>query len=134
MAEYKKTASEFEALGVGVLAISVDEPARSASLRASLSLPFAILCDTAREVVSAWGLYNRQEKGGIARAAVFVIDRDMTVTFASIDATISRVQTEDVLAFVRGNATGIAQRKRFGGDWIRAGLNVARFGIRSPKK
>ena len=88
------------AAGAEVVALAVDDPARSEPLRREMRLPFPILCDTRREVVRAWGLYNPKEHGGIAYPAVFVIDRDRIVRWRSLDRTATRVRTDAVLRFL----------------------------------
>ncbi len=101
MAEFRDCNAEFEAAGARILALSVDDPSRSAPLRAQLDLPFSILCDPSRETVQAWGLFNAKEKGGIAIPATFLIDRDRKVRFASAEAVARRVSAAEMLAFVR---------------------------------
>ncbi len=140
MAEYRDHYEDFQAAGFAVAALSVDEPNRSEALRQNLRLPFPILCDTEREVVSAWGLLNATEQGGIARPAVFVLDEDRRVLYSSRDATHRRLRTEELAAFLRlGRVIAQARppRRRFllGGlsDWWRALRNALRFGFTSPR-
>lgn len=103
---------ELAALDVEVIALSVDPPERSTWVRDHLQLPFLLLCDPNREVVEAWGLLNTREHGGIAFPAVFVIDRDRTVRYRSLDRTASRVNAEAVVAFLRSGvpAVGVPAR------------------------
>jgi peroxiredoxin len=139
LAEYRDRYDEIRPSGANVAALSVDEPARSEAVRQELRLPFAILCDTARKVVTEWGLLNPREKGGIARPAVFVIDRDMRVLFASLDNDATRVPTDTVVGFLlSGKPAGPLQARRSLviprlTDWSRAIRNTLRFGMRSPK-
>src|ERR1700691_3428960 len=105
-----------------------------------LRLPFPLLSDTAREVVQAYGLYNRNEKGGIAYPATFVLDRERVVRFRSLDRTASRVSLDVMFAFLRkGLDSGApAQPARSGivpslGDIARVTMNAIRKGIRSPR-
>jgi peroxiredoxin len=138
LAEYRERYDEIRRSGANVAALSVDEPARSEAVRQELQLPFPILCDTARKVVTDWGLLKR-EKGGIARPAVFVIDRDMRVLFASLDNDATRVPTDTVVGFLlSGKPAGPLQARRSLviprlTDWSRAIRNTLRFGMRSPK-
>jgi peroxiredoxin len=109
----------------------VDEPVRSEGLRRQLELAYPILCDVSRSVVRGWDLYNPREAGGIAVPAVFVIDPDRTIRYRSIDATTSRVSTDGVLAFLRGEP-GEPERAsvRAGlGDFARALGNAIRRGM-----
>ncbi len=95
-----------------MVALSVDDPSRSASLVAQLSLPFPVLCDPGRKVIEAWGLCNREEKGGIAHPAVFVLDHESRVRYLSVDRVGSRIGADDVLAFVRGSLAVPSARTR----------------------
>ena len=61
---------------MGLAAVSVDTPERSAALAEQLGLPFSLLCDPAREAVRAFGVLNEKEKGGIAYPSTFVLDRE----------------------------------------------------------
>ncbi len=140
MAEYRDRHAELTALGFGIAALSVDPPERSRALAAQLALPFPLLCDQAREVVRAWGLYNREEKGGIAYPATFVLDRERVVRFRSLDRTASRVELGGLFAFLRGGvgseapATPACARIVPGlRDIARVTVNAFRHGIVSPK-
>ena len=110
MAEYRDLYQPLQAAGVDVLGLSVDEPARSEEVRHEYELPFSLLCDTGREVVQRWDLYNARERGGIARTAVFVLDQDRRVRFRSVEMTTARVRAADMLEFLRGG--GIAPPRR----------------------
>ncbi len=101
MAEYADRYRELQAAGADVAALSVDGPDHSEAVRRRYRLPFPILCDTDREVIARWDLYNRAEKGGVARAAVFVLDRDRRVRFVSVDGTATRMRAAEMLEFVR---------------------------------
>jgi peroxiredoxin len=140
LAEYRDALSEVDALDAGVVGLSVDPPDRSEAMRRSLHLPFPILCDGERRVVRDWGLYNAGEMGGIAFPAVFVVDRDLTIRYRSLDRTRQRVSTGDVLAFLRAGGGGAASpepRRRT----IHPGLaifalairNMLRYGVRAPR-
>ncbi len=141
MAEFRDHYAEFQAAGFAIAALSVDEPARSAALAGLLNLPFPILCDTRRELVTSWGLLNEREMGGVAKPAIFVIDRHGRVAYRSVDETHRRISTNELLAFLRlgGGAAAAARppRKRwlFAGlpEWARALVNAVRYGATSPK-
>ena len=130
------------AAGFGVVALSVDDPIRSEGLRRSLGLRFPILCDPGRSVVRAWDLYNGAERGGIAVPAVFALDRERRVLFASVDRTAARVDPRATLAFVAARSAGAAPpavppraervRPRLR-DFARAVANALRFGSRTPE-
>lgn len=138
MAEYRD--QNFAALGAQVAALSVDEPERAESMRAQLKLPFPVLCDPQREVITAWGLLNANEKGGIAYPAVFVLAKDRTIRYRSLDRTAARVSTEAVLAFIRGGLQSSTEQPRRRtilpglGTFVAAFRSAFRHGVRVPKK
>ncbi len=141
MAGYRDRFAELSSLGFGLAAVSVDEPQRSRALVAQLQLPFPLLCDTAREVVRAYGLFNEKEKGGIAYPATFVLDRDRSVRFRSLDRTASRVNPDELFSFLRAGIESappatparskIIPRLR---ELFRVIVNAIRYGIRSPNR
>ncbi len=140
MAEYRDRFAELSSLGLGLAALSVDEPERSRALAEQLQLRFPLLCDPGREVVRAYGLLNEKEKGGIAYPATFVLDRERTVRFRSLDRTASRVNLEALFTFLRSGitsappATPARSRVRpTPRDWMRILGNAIRYGLRSPK-
>lgn len=140
LADYRDRAAGFRDAGFDLAALSVDEPARSEAVRRQYELPFPILCDTRREVIEAWGVFNRKEKGGIAVPAVFVLDRDRRVLFGSVDGEFSRIGAGALLDSLRSrtaSANPLAPRRRFLvatlGDYWRAILGAFRFGFRSPR-
>jgi peroxiredoxin len=100
LAEYRDHYDQIRQSSANVSGLSVDESTRSEAVRLELQLPFPILCDTARKVVTEWGLLNPREKGGIARPAVFVIDSDRRIRFASLDNDATRVSTDLVVNFL----------------------------------
>jgi peroxiredoxin len=134
LTEYASHYRQIRAAGADVVAVSVDDPPRSAALRAQLGLEFPILCDTGRVVVRAWDLYNARENGGIAVPAVFVIDSDLRIRYRSVDATAARVHTDGILEFLR-SGTQPADRATLWPrlrDWTRAIGNAIRRGARTP--
>ena len=140
MAEYRDRYGELTSLGIALVAVSVDEPKRSRALIEQLNLPFTLLCDTKREVVRLYELFNEKEKGGIAYPATFVLDRDRTVRFQSLDRTRARVDLDELFRFLKRGITSAAPekplRKRLiphPRDLVRVVGNAIRFGIRSPR-
>jgi peroxiredoxin Q/BCP len=141
LADYSQHLEEFRAAGAELVAISVDDAARAEPMRQELGLKFPLLCDTSREVVKAYDLFNRAEKGGIAFPAAFVIDRDRIVRFRALEEVASRVNVEELLAFVRelGRGANASTTPRKRGVWpgamfVRATMNALRHGLRSPNK
>ena len=126
MAEYREHLAEIKAAGAGLVAISVDKPEESQAFKQSLHLPFPLLCDVERKVVSEWGLLNTGEHGGIAYPATWVIDQTRTVRFRSLDQKTSRVDLGTLLAFLRGDEDGAPEPKR---SKLLPDLGVYRRGI-----
>jgi len=124
------------AAGADVAALSVDSPERSQAVRDQLRLPFPILSDAARRVVRAWDLYNAKEQGGIAIPAVFVIGTDRRVRYCSVDRTATRVATDGVLGFLRGDAAPAARTRVRAGprEFARAIGNMIRRGVKTPEE
>ncbi|HEX4075883.1 MAG TPA: redoxin domain-containing protein [Candidatus Acidoferrales bacterium] len=139
MAEYRDLWNEIRGAGADVAAVAVDPPERAAAVHRQLELNFPILCDTKREVVRAWNVFEPKQMGGIAKPAVFVVDRERRIRFASIDREAVRVPASAVLDFVAHGmpADGAGAKRRFSlpgiGDFLRATRNVLRFGMRAPK-
>jgi peroxiredoxin len=137
LADYRDR--DFAAVGARIAALSVDEPVRAEAMRVELRLPFPVLCDPERAVVTAWGLLNTREKGGIAYPAVFVLDRDRMVRYRSLDRTAARVSAEAVLAFLRNGMhepTDPPKRRAFWtglGAFVTAIRSTLRYGVRSAK-
>jgi len=64
-----------------------------------------------------------------------VIGQDRTVRWRSVDNTVARVSADGVLAYLRGeSATPPPRKLGFPAlrDWLRASINVARHGLRTP--
>ena len=102
----------------------MDPPDTSEALRIHLSLPFPILCDTDRRVVRDWGIYNSRERGGIAKPAVFVIDPNQVVRYASVDSVATRVPAVEIVHLLQNAANALPIRRRLHvprwSEWIRA--------------
>ena len=108
-------------------------------MRVELRLPFPVLCDPERAVVTAWGLLNAREKGGIAYPAVFVLDRNLVVRYRSLDGTAARVNAEAVLSFLRSGMAESADPPKRRTFWpglrafVTALRSTLRYGVRSAK-
>jgi peroxiredoxin len=112
LADYRERYIEIQAAGASLVAVSVDAPAASEAVRAHLGLPFPILCDTERRVVRDWDIYNAREKGGIAKPAVFIIDRDRAVRYAAVDTVIKRVAAAEIVCLLQAGAEAPPVRRR----------------------
>ncbi len=135
--EYRNLYPSFRAAGANVVAISVDAPDKSESVRRDLNLPFPILSDSQRHVVREWDIYNPREKGGIAKPAVFILAPDRTVRFASVDQVASRVPASEILRQISQqlpNSTA-ARKTLIAGPvtFLRAIRNALRMGVTQTK-
>jgi peroxiredoxin len=129
LADYRDHYEEIRAAGADVVAVSVDPPAKSEALRRELRLPFPILCDTERRVIKDWGIYSPKERGGIAKPAVFTIDRDRTVQYSKIDDVATRVPASEIVGILGGAGQHETQRKVYIprlSDFFRAIRNMIR--------
>jgi peroxiredoxin len=140
LAEYRGLYAEIRRAGADVAGVAVDAPKSSEAVRQQLDLPFTILCDTKRQIVRPWGVFNSKEKGGIAEAAVFIIDRGGIVRFASIDTMSARVPSAAILDFLRAGMPKLSAnppRKSLSLDFanvFRGVRNLIKHGIRTPEK
>jgi len=140
LAEYRDLSDKIRGAGADVAGVVVDPPERAEAVRRQLGLAFPILCDTKREVVRAWNIFEPEQMGGIANPAVFVVDRERRVRFASIDRDAVRVPATTVVDFIAGGmpAENAEAKRRFMlpgvGDFLRATRNVLRFGMKAPRE
>jgi peroxiredoxin len=112
LADYAKSYDQIRALRANVVAVSVDPPERSEAVRRELRLPFAILCDTEHRVVQDWDIYNAQERGGIPKPCVFVIDRGGAIRYFSLDGVAKRVPASEILRLLQSGADAPAARRK----------------------
>jgi len=112
LADYRDHYPEIQSAGASVVAVSVDAFNKSEALRVDLSLPFPILCDTEHRVVRDWGIYNSEEKGGIAKPAVFIIDSSQVVRYAAVDAVVKRVPATEIVSVLQKAAEAQRIRRR----------------------
>lgn len=137
MADYRVHEAEIRAAGAELAAVSVDSPEKSRAVREELHLDFPILCDTQREVVRAWGIYNEREKGGIAKPAVFIIDPGRMVRYVSVDGIASRIPASEIARLLAARDGAPApHRNRLlpgPGTWVRAVRNSVHYGVRQPE-
>jgi peroxiredoxin len=137
LAEYRDLYSSLRGAGANAAAVSVDAPEKSESVRRELRLPFSILSDAERRVVREWNIYNAKEKGGIAKPAVFILNPDRTVRFASVDEVASRVPAAEIVRRLSERDLGPAARKALipgPATFFRAVRSAIRWGMAEPKK
>ncbi len=100
MAEFRDLFDDFRAVGVQIAALAVDPPKQSRRVRRQYELPFPILCDTEKDLVRSWGLFNAKEKGGIAVPAVLLIGCDRRFQLVMTEGIATRVRAADLLTSV----------------------------------
>jgi len=103
LAEFRDVYDDFRGLGIQIAALAVDSPEQSERVRRQYELPFPILCDTLKEVVRAWGLFNAEEKGGIAVPAIVFVRRDRRIRLMMVEGVATRVRPADLLDFFRAH-------------------------------
>jgi len=142
LSEFRQHYQAFRDVNADVAAISVDQAGDAEPMRQLYQLPFVVLCDTKAEVVQAWNVFNAEEKGGIAKAAVFVIDPGLKVRFSSVDSTASRVHPADLIAWLQAGASGVAAPKLperravvpTMGELVKSAIPTVRLTLFPPKR
>ena len=128
--DYREHYQEIRATGASVVTVSVDAPDKSEVLRQELRLPFPNLCDMGRRVIREWDLYNPRERGGIAKPAVFVVERDRTVRYGSVDGVAMRAPASEIVRILQAVAEGPPVRRKVYvprlAEWFRAIRNLWR--------
>ncbi|MEP6763794.1 MAG: redoxin domain-containing protein [Gemmatimonadaceae bacterium] len=129
LAEYRHLSGEFTKLGIRIVALSVDESATSARLRKTGNLPFELLCDTDRSVITEWDLVNVRDNRS-AFPVTYLLDANLRIRFASVDDGYSAARAADVLPYCVNVVKGLKaaqpkQRLRIPGPmwWVRGAMN-----------
>jgi peroxiredoxin Q/BCP len=137
LADYREHYEKIRRAGASIVAISVDPPDRAESVRRELHLPFPILCDTDRRVVREWNIYNSRERSGIAKPSVFLIDRDRTVRYASLDSIATRVPASEIVRLLESTAQAPTARRKIyiptPADFFRVARSSLRRAGRQPQ-
>jgi peroxiredoxin len=137
LADYRDHYEEIRATAASLIAVSVDPPDRAESVRRELHLPFPVLCDTDRRVVREWDIYNSRERGGIARPSIFLIDRDRTVRYVSLDSIATRVPASEIVRLLESAAQAPTARRKIyiptPADFFRAVRSSLRRAGRRPQ-
>jgi peroxiredoxin len=136
LAEYQVRLLEFERAGFHLAAVSVDDPVRSQTVATDLRLTFPLLGDPARTTVEAWGLLNREEKGGIAHPALFIISAEGTVRLRQREGVRTRISPDEALVQVSAKAwaTSLSVKSVWPGwrGFLGALRHLWRHGLRTP--
>ena len=91
--------ADFEEKDTQVLGISVDPKPVQTAFSASLgSIPYPILGDFHPHgaVAQLYGIYN--DENGRARRSVIIVDKQGTVRFKQVYASVAELDTADILA------------------------------------
>ena len=95
----------FEAAGVRPVAISVDTPQQSETLRRKADYSFTFLSDPDLDAIKSYGVVHKgagEEGRDIARPAEFLIDRSGTVRWVNLTGDIRvRARPEQLLGAAR---------------------------------
>lgn len=86
MGDFAKVQAELAAEGIGLAAISVDEPADSKKLAERLGVEFPLLSDPGATVTAAYGVKMQDEV--LAVPATFVIRPDRTIAWKYVGDTV----------------------------------------------
>jgi peroxiredoxin len=90
---------EFDAAGIRIVAISVDEPGVSRDLAHAKGYTFTLLSDPEMKVISQYDLVDPIDQ--VARPAEFLVDSAGTVRWTHLDPSVYvRVRPDDILEAV----------------------------------
>ena len=115
MRTFQDRLDELRDTGAALYGISIDSPFALNEFRDQLSLSFALVSDTNREIVEAYDVATEFETVGIetiAKRAVFVVDETQTVTYAWVsDDPGAEPDYDELLAAV--DNTGSSECRSF---------------------
>ena len=97
----KKQFRLFQEYQTDIYGISADTPEQSRAVIREMNLPFQLLCDIDKKVITRYHLLNPHEHGGIAYPAIFVIRPSGRIQYRSLDGTAQRVNLTEVLSFLK---------------------------------
>jgi alkyl hydroperoxide reductase subunit AhpC len=89
----------------------VDSPEELAALREQEDLPFEVLSDPDKSLISEWDIVNEKERGGIAFPNTYVINQDREVVCHSRDTTASRVKCDPLIEFLQNYDQNASHRQ-----------------------
>jgi peroxiredoxin len=99
---FEKALPEFDARRIRVLAISVDSPPESETLRQSQGYTFPILSDANLDVIRRWDLlhpHGRRDGADISRPAEFLVDPSGKVRWVNLTGDfVVRARPQEALA------------------------------------
>ena len=92
-------------------------------------IPFDMLCDTERKVITEWDLLNAEERGGIPVPSVLAIGPGRVVQARSLDTMMRQVHPMEFLQSVGTNHPTIPRKRLMVPrilEYLRANLRIAR--------
>ncbi len=111
MAALKEHHSKIQEWGGEIYGVSVDTPEESLSLRKKLDLPFDLLSDQSREVITLLDILNAEERGGLAYPNIYILNEENEVIFHSSDKLATRTDPRAILEFIAKHAENPSHRK-----------------------
>src|SRR5256885_3615623 len=130
--EFRDATMAFDKLGARIAAVSPDEPATAAFLKAERGLGFTLACDPEKKALREWGLLDPGT--GEVREALFVLGRDRGIKSRSMGTF---PDADRMLHFIRrGGAKGATRTEpslaaRVVGFFARAAAAI-RHALRTP--
>jgi peroxiredoxin len=136
LADYEAHLEELRALDTAVIAVSVDDGARSTRVRRQVGVSFPLLCDPSRRTIDAWRMYDAHDWRDVAVPGVILVARDLTIEHVSTGDSRHRLMAAEALAFLRQTTGAPAAHELSAGlrNWMRIVGNVARGGFKMPRR
>jgi peroxiredoxin len=75
---------KIKAAGADLLAISVDDQTYAWSMGQTTSAKFQILSDSDKKTITAYGIVNPEEHGGIAKPSIFILDKEGRIRYMHV--------------------------------------------------
>ncbi len=85
------------AAGGSIIAISSDDTAAAKGMVDDLSLTFTVLSDSNKTAINAYNVLNKSNNH-IAQPSVFIIKKDGTIGWKSIDSFSSRTSSSSIIS------------------------------------
>jgi peroxiredoxin len=75
---------KIKAAGADLIAVSVDEQSYAWSMAQTTGAKFQILSDADKKTITAYGIVNAAEHGGIAHPSIFILDKLGRIQFMHV--------------------------------------------------
>jgi len=70
--------------GADLIAVSVDEQSYAWSMAQTTGAKFQILSDADKKTITAYGIVNAAEHGGIAHPSIFILDKEGRIRYMHV--------------------------------------------------